>query len=220
MPASLSRREFLSLAGAALSTPPKPVFEEVPPESSRIFWKHDNAVPGTCRKQWVPAARSSTTTTTAGWTSTMTACWISFWPMVIRTTWCSSGRPRFDIKEPLLLLRQEAGRFRNISASAGPVFSKDLAARGLSAGDFNNDGRVGLLIAINGDAPLLLKNNAGAGNHWVGLKLQGVRCNRDAIGARITWSAGGVCRSRFRRGGGSYLSFHDPREVVGLGRSH
>ena len=74
-----------------------------------------------------------------------------------------------------------------------------------------------MLIGNNGEAPVLLKNNAGDGNHWLGLQLQGTRCNRDAIGATITWSAGGVMRSRYKTSGGSYLSSHDSREVLGLG---
>jgi hypothetical protein len=49
------------------------------------------------------------------------------------------------------------------------------------------------------------------------LKLVGTHSNRDAIGARINWSAGGVRRSRLKTGGGSYLSSHDPREILGLG---
>ena len=65
--------------------------------------------------------------------------------------------------------------------------------------------------------PVLLRNHAGEGNHWLGVKLEGVKCNRDAVGARLTWSAGGVTRSRFKNGGGSYLSAHDPREVLGIG---
>jgi hypothetical protein len=44
-----------------------------------------------------------------------------------------------------------------------------------------------------------------------------VKANRDGIGAKITWSAGGVTRSRLKTAGGSYLSSHDPREVLGLG---
>lgn len=106
---------------------------------------------------------------------------------------------------------------RNVSVEAGPVFARSFPARGLAVGDYNNDGRVDVLVASNGEAPVLLKNNAGSGNHWVGLKLRGTKCNRDAIGAVITWSAGGVTRSRMKNGGGSYLSSHDPREVLGLG---
>ena len=64
---------------------------------------------------------------------------------------------------------------------------------------------------------MLLKNNAGEGNHWLGLKLQGTACNRDAIGALITWSVGGAKKIKLKTGGGSYLSSHDPREVLGLG---
>ena len=120
-------------------------------------------------------------------------------------------------KEPLLLFRHDGKRLVNVSAEAGPVFQKMFPARGLAVGDYNNDGRVDVVIGNNGEAPVLLKNNAGEGHHWVGLRLQGTACNRDAIGATITWSAGGVTRSRFKTSGGSYLSSHDPREVLGLG---
>jgi len=104
-----------------------------------------------------------------------------------------------------------------VSAQAGPVFSKTFPARGLTIGDYNNDGRIDVFIGNNGLAPVLLKNNAGEGNHWVGVTLQGTGCNRDAIGAVITWSVGGTKRIRFKVGGGSYLSTHDAREVLGLG---
>jgi hypothetical protein len=104
-----------------------------------------------------------------------------------------------------------------VSADAGPVFAKSFPARGLAIGDFNNDGLPDVLIGNNGRAPVLMRNNCEAGNHWLGLRLQGTTSNRDAIGAKITWSAGGVVRSRLKNGGGSYLSAHDPREVLGIG---
>jgi enediyne biosynthesis protein E4 len=47
--------------------------------------------------------------------------------------------------------------------------------------------------------------------------LEGVQCNRDAIGTRIYWTAGGKKRFRLKNNGGSYLSSHDPREVLGIG---
>ncbi len=125
--------------------------------------------------------------------------------------------PRVKYKEPLLLFQQKGGRLRNISAEAGPVFARSFPARGLAVGDYNNDGRIDVLIGNNGQPPLLLRNNAGRGNHWVGLKLVGVNCSRDAIGARITWSVNGVRKTRLKNNGGSYLSSHDPREVLGLG---
>ncbi len=119
-------------------------------------------------------------------------------------------------KEPLLLFRHDGSKLTHVSGQAGPVFQKMYPARGLAVGDYNNDGRIDVLIGNNGEAPLLLKNNAGTGHHWLGLTLQGTSCNRDAIGATITWSTGGVTRSRFKTHGGSYLSSHDRREVLGL----
>lgn len=64
---------------------------------------------------------------------------------------------------------------------------------------------------------MLLKNNAAKGHNWLGLKLEGVTCNRDAIGARIFWKAGGKPRQRLKHNGGRYLSSHDLREVLGIG---
>ncbi len=127
------------------------------------------------------------------------------------------ANPGVKYKEPLLLFRQEAGILHNISSEAGAVFTKSFSARGLAIGDFNNDGRIDVLVGNNGDAPLLLMNNAGTENHWLGIKLQGVHCNRDAVGARLTWSIGGAKKTRLKNNGGSYLSSHDPREVLGLG---
>ena len=120
-------------------------------------------------------------------------------------------------REPLLLFHQVNGKFQNVSAEAGPAFSRSFSARGLAVGDFDNDGRLDLLIGVNGGAPLFLKNQSGTGNHWLGVKLEGQSCNRDAMGARIVWSAGGRKRSRLKISGGSYLSSHDPREILGLG---
>ncbi len=122
-------------------------------------------------------------------------------------------------KEPILLFHQEDGKLRNVSKDAGPAFTKSYPARGLAAGDFNNDGLIDVLIANNGGPPVLLQNRVKERNHWVGLKLEGVNCNRDAIGAKIRWSAAGKIRSRLKNNGGSYLSSHDPREVLGIGQA-
>ena len=123
-------------------------------------------------------------------------------------------------KEPLLLFHQESdGKLHNVSSQAGTAFQRNYAARGLAVGDYNNDGAVDVFIANNGGPPLFLKNNAAKGNNWVGLKLEGVKCNRDGIGARIYWTAGGKRRYRLKNSGGSYLSSHDPREILGIGRA-
>ena len=121
-------------------------------------------------------------------------------------------------KEPLLLFHQAAdGKLHNVSEQGGPAFHETYNARGLAVGDYNNDGALDVLICVNGGAPVLLRNNAAKGNNWLGIKLEGVMANRDAIGARIYWTTGGKKRFRLKNGGGSYLSSHDPREVLGIG---
>jgi len=126
--------------------------------------------------------------------------------------------PGVTYSEPLLLFRNAGSGLQNISRESGPVFSRELSARGLALGDFDNDGAVDVLISVNDGAPLLLRNNAGRQNHWLGLNLVGKKSNPDAIGARITYQAGDLKQSRFKVGGGSYLSSHDPRIVLGLGK--
>jgi enediyne biosynthesis protein E4 len=78
---------------------------------------------------------------------------------------------------------------------------------------------VDVLISVNNGAPLLLKNNAAQGNHWLGLRLIGTKANPDAVGARVSWECGSRKHSRMKVGGGSYMSAHDPRMVLGLGSS-
>ncbi len=121
-------------------------------------------------------------------------------------------------REPLLLFHNDGRIFRDVSQQSGPVFSKNFAARGLAIGDFNNDGAIDVLISVNDGAPVVLKNNAAKGNHWVGLHLVGQKSNPDAIGARVTYQAADLNRSRMKVGGGSFLSSHDPRMVLGLGQ--
>ncbi|HUY82596.1 MAG TPA: CRTAC1 family protein [Acidobacteriaceae bacterium] len=125
--------------------------------------------------------------------------------------------PTVTYREPLLLFSYDGKTLKDISASAGQVFQKDFAARGLALGDFDNDGAVDVLIAVNNGAPLLLRNEAARGHYWLGVHLIGKTCNRDAIGARVKWVAGSLERHRMKTGGGSFLSSSDPRMVLGLG---
>jgi len=121
-------------------------------------------------------------------------------------------------REPLLLFQNSGGVFKNVSAESGPVFRKSFPARGMAIGDFNNDGAIDVLVSTSNGAPVLLRNNKGRENHWLGLKLVGRKANIDAVGARISYQAGDLKASRMKVGGGSYLSSHDPRVVLGLGK--
>jgi hypothetical protein len=127
-------------------------------------------------------------------------------------------RPNVGFREPLLLFKNDGKELRNISAQSGPDFARAFPARGLALGDFNNDGAVDVLISMNDAPPLLLRNNAGAKNHWLGLNLMGKKSNPDAVGARITYQSGDLTRTKTKVGGGSYMSSHDPRFVLGLGQ--
>ena len=127
-------------------------------------------------------------------------------------------RPNVRFREPLLLFHNDGKRLQNISSQSGPIFSRPLAARGLAIGDFNNDGGLDVLISNNDGSPVLLRNEIGAQSHWLGVKLVGTKSNIDAIGAVVSYQSGDVKRKHMRVGGGSYLSSHDPRMVLGLGQ--
>lgn len=122
-------------------------------------------------------------------------------------------------KEPLLMFENVNGTYKNVSTISGAPFSKDWPARGLSVGDYDNDGDLDVLIINNGEAPVLLKNEGGNQNNWVGLNLVATKSNPMAVGAIITWEVGGVKYRRLKTAGGSYLSSHDPREVLGIGKA-
>jgi hypothetical protein len=66
--------------------------------------------------------------------------------------------------------------------------------------------------------PVLLHNNVGAENSWIGFQLVGTKSNRDAIGAKLILQAGKRKLVRWITGGSSYLSSHDRRVVFGLGK--
>ena len=120
-------------------------------------------------------------------------------------------------KEKLLLFRGTGSGWKNVSAESGTIFSRQLAGRGLAVGDFDNDGSVDVLLTQNDGAPVLLRNKASGKNHWLGVKLVGRKANIDAIGAKLRYQAGDLVRHQWKVGGGSYLSSHDPRVVLGLG---
>ena len=124
---------------------------------------------------------------------------------------------RVTFKEQLLLFHNTGKAFQDVSSQSGPAFAKPFSARGLAVGDFNNDGGIDVLISVNDEAPVLLRNEIGKLSHWLGVRLVGKKCNADAVGARITYQSGDLKRSRFKVGGGSFLSSHDPRVVLGIG---
>jgi hypothetical protein len=129
---------------------------------------------------------------------------------------------RGDVKyqEPLLLLHNEGqGVFRNAAQEGGPAFNSGYIARGLAVGDVENDGDPDIVITRLNGTSMLLRNNVGQDSHWVGFELQGTKSNRDAIGAKITVTAGDRRLVRWILGGSSYISSSDKRVLVGMGHS-
>jgi hypothetical protein len=117
-------------------------------------------------------------------------------------------------REPLLLFHNNGHGFDDVGALGGPAFAARYPARGLAVGDLDNDGRPDVVVVNNGGPPVILHNQVHNANQWLGLNLVGPQ-----VGANITWSAGGVEHSLFHRGGGSYLSTSDPRDLLGLGQA-
>jgi hypothetical protein len=120
--------------------------------------------------------------------------------------------------EPPLLFRNVQGRqFQLATRDAGAYFDADHLGRGAAQGDIDNDGDIDLVVSHKDGLPALLRNDTRTDNHWIRLTLQGVRSNRDAVGARVELDTGERVLTRQRKGGGSLASAHDPRLLVGTG---
>jgi hypothetical protein len=119
-------------------------------------------------------------------------------------------------ERPFLLENTGNTRFEEVGAQHGEVFRRQFYGRGLAVGDFDNDGDADLLFGQNGGPPLLLRNEGGNRNAWVGFELVGRASGKDAVGAVVTVTAGGRRLVREKVGGASYLSAGDPRLLFGL----
>jgi hypothetical protein len=87
-------------------------------------------------------------------------------------------------KEPnSIFVNQGDGTFREHSAEAG--FTIVRAHRGNAIADFNNDGKLDIVVSSLGGAAELWENLSPDGNGWLLLKLTGTRTNRDGIGAQV-----------------------------------
>ncbi len=96
------------------------------------------------------------------------------------------------IDQPNTVFRNgPSGKWVALTEEAGFTAQPPRRHRGSAYGDFNHDGKLDVVVtALSAPAEVWMNDSPGE-NHWLELKLQGTKSNRDGIGAKIRLSAGG-----------------------------
>jgi enediyne biosynthesis protein E4 len=118
---------------------------------------------------------------------------------------------------PHLFRNQGNATFSDVAAAVGGGFAQPRVGRGLAYGDFDGDGDVDLLMTTNNGSPALFRNDQAAGHRSLRFRLQGVKSNRDAIGAVVRIYHGGASQTRMVKSGSSYLSQSELPVTFGVG---
>ncbi len=133
-----------------------------------------------------------------------------------------NGTPDYEALLPNRMFRNDRGlKFQDVTTSGG--FGQLQKGHGVSFADFNRDGQEDVFEVVGGAAPgdtypNVLLANPGHINHWIGLKLVGVKSNRSAIGARVRVVLDG--RSIYRTVGyGSSFGDNPFEQHIGLGQA-
>ena len=127
----------------------------------------------------------------------------------------------FHYAEPNSVFRNLGdGQFADVSATAGANFLRAAPYRGLAYGDLDNDGRIDLVVTALGGPVRVFRNVTETHNHWILLKLVGIKSNRMGIGAQIqiTTDDGRRQYEELTTSTG-YSASSDPRIHFGLGTS-
>jgi hypothetical protein len=122
---------------------------------------------------------------------------------------------------PHLFRNLGKGKFEEVTSALGPAFNAPRVGRGAAYADFNNDGRLDLLLSTNGGPVYLFRNEVQSGaaaNRSVRLKLVGTKSNKDGIGALARIISGGDTQTQMLRSGSSYLSSSELVLTFGLGQ--
>jgi hypothetical protein len=122
-----------------------------------------------------------------------------------------------EFKQPRQLYWNRGdGQFFDMSYTGGPGISAKHSSRGIAVGDLDNDGSMEIVVVNLFEPPSLLKN---FGPHGNSLLIRAVTASgRDAIGARITVTAGHRKQIDEVRSGGNHISQGDFRVHFGLAR--
>jgi hypothetical protein len=135
------------------------------------------------------------------------------YPFVDQSDWGTTYAER-----PLLFRNQHGEKLELLPPVKGTALAETYTARGAACGDLFNNGRLDVVVNQMDRPPALLRNVDKSASHWVGLKLiGGPHSTRDAVGATVYLSAGGIRQRADVMSGGSYASSHDQRPHFGLG---
>ncbi len=125
--------------------------------------------------------------------------------------------PQYANKTPRAVFRNlRNGTFEELVQAAGPGVVTAHSSRGCVFGDFDNDGDVDILILNMNEPPSLLRNDLKGRQSWIKVKLEGVKSNRSAIGARVLVHYGGKVQAQAVHSQSSFYSCNDPRLHFGL----
>ena len=121
-------------------------------------------------------------------------------------------------QRPQLFRNIDGTKFEEVPPATGSGLAAVISARGAAFGDLFNDGKIDVVLNNIDSTPTLLRNVVKNSNHWVELKLVGgPKSPRDAIGAKVFLTTGGIRQRADVLSGGSYGSSSDPRVHFGLG---
>ena len=118
------------------------------------------------------------------------------------------------------LFHHLGGHFAEVGTEAGEAMRRIGVYRGLAVGDFENRGLMDVVVTRLDGSPVLLRNKMAEkppANHWIAIKTEGKRSNRDGFGARVEVKAAGHTQMQEVRANSSFLSASDPRTHFGLG---
>jgi hypothetical protein len=127
--------------------------------------------------------------------------------------------PQLHYREPVLLARNNGGKFVDVSGISSDIFHDAWVGRGLAVGDIDNDGRIDAVLSTNGGGVHILRNETVTANHWITLRMVGHKSNRDGIGAVVKLTTEQGSQLVTVTTSGSYLSASDARVHFGLGNS-